>query len=63
MVFGQINTQAQVNIEHITRHAISEIGYDDVDVGMDHKTATVIVAVDRQSQEIAESVHLNKHEE
>jgi S-adenosylmethionine synthetase len=30
---------------------------------MDHKTATVIVAVDRQSSEIANSVHVNKSEE
>ena len=49
MVFGEINTNAEINIEHIARHAIKEIGYDDAEIGMDHKTATVIVAVDRQS--------------
>lgn len=27
---------------------------------MDNKTATIIVAIDRQSPEIANSVHLNK---
>lgn len=47
----------------MARHAIKEIGYEDVDVGMDHKTATVIVAIDRQSHEIAQSVHIDKHEE
>lgn len=30
---------------------------------MDHKTATIIVAIDRQSHEIAQSVHMDKHEE
>lgn len=30
---------------------------------MDHKTATIIVAMDRQSPEIAQSVHQNKKEE
>jgi S-adenosylmethionine synthetase len=30
---------------------------------MDFKTATVMVAVDRQSPEIASSVHLNKADE
>lgn len=28
---------------------------------MDHKTATIIVAMDRQSPEIANSVHVNKN--
>ena len=50
-------------IESIARQAIKEIGYSDVNVGMDHKTATVIVAVDHQSSEIANSVHVNKNED
>jgi S-adenosylmethionine synthetase len=63
MVFGEITTTAEVNIEHIARHAIKEIGYTDVAVGMDNKTATIIVAIDRQSPEIAQSVHVNKKPE
>ena len=30
---------------------------------MDYKTATIIVAVDKQSHEIASSVHINKADE
>ena len=30
---------------------------------MDYKTATIIVAVDKQSHEIASSVHVNKADE
>jgi len=30
---------------------------------MDNKTATIIVAIDRQSPEIAQSVHINKKPE
>lgn len=30
---------------------------------MDYKTATVIVAIDKQSPDIAQSVHINKTEE
>lgn len=63
MVFGEINTNAAINIEKVARDAIKEIGYEDVDVGMDHKTATIMVAIDRQSHEIAQSVHIDKHEE
>ena len=30
---------------------------------MDYKTATIIVAIDKQSHEIAQSVHLEKKDE
>jgi len=30
---------------------------------MDYKNATIIVAMDKQSEEIASSVHINKNEE
>lgn len=63
MVFGEISTSAEINVEQIARQAIKEVGYDSVDVGMDYKTATIIVAIDKQSPEIAESVHVNKKEE
>lgn len=63
MVFGEISTSAEINIEQITRQAIKEIGYTDIAVGMDNKTATIIVAIDRQSPEIANSVHVNKSDE
>ena len=50
MVFGEISTSADLNIEQIVRQAIKEVGYDSVDVGMDYRTATIIVAIDKQSQ-------------
>ena len=60
MVFGEINFKGDINTEQIVRKAIKEVGYDSIDVGMDYKTATVIVALDQQSIEIAQSVHLDK---
>jgi S-adenosylmethionine synthetase len=62
MVFGEINTTADLNFEKVARNAIKEVGYDSVDVGMDYKTATIIVAIDKQSPEIAQSVHIDKDE-
>jgi S-adenosylmethionine synthetase len=44
----------------VARKAIKEVGYDRIEVGMDYKNATIIVAMDKQSQEIASSVHINK---
>ena len=62
MVFGEISVDGDISFEQIARQAIKEIGYDSVDVGMDYKTATVIVAIDKQSPDIAQSVHVNKAE-
>jgi S-adenosylmethionine synthetase len=39
------------------------VGYDSVEKGIDFKNCTVIVAIENQSQEIADSVHVNKKEE
>ena len=58
MVFGEVHTKAEVNFEQIARQAIKEVGYDSNEIGMDYKTAVVIVAMDRQSPDIAQSVHL-----
>eukprot|EP01017_Pseudomicrothorax_dubius_P013053 TRINITY_DN1561_c0_g1_i1.p1 TRINITY_DN1561_c0_g1~~TRINITY_DN1561_c0_g1_i1.p1 ORF type:complete len:405 (+),score=135.69 TRINITY_DN1561_c0_g1_i1:63-1277(+) len=63
MVFGEITTKANLVFEQIVREAIKEIGYDSVDKGMDYRTATVIVALDKQSPEIAEAVHVGKKDE
>ena len=50
MVFGEVNTVAEINFEQIARNAIKEVGYDNTEIGMDYKTATIIVAMDKQSQ-------------
>lgn len=63
MVFGEISVNGEISFEQIARHAIKEVGYDSVDVGMDYKTAVVIVAIDKQSPDIAQGVHLNKNDE
>jgi len=63
MVFGEITVDGEVNFEQTARQAIKEIGYTSTDVGMDYKTATIIVAIDKQSPDIAQGVHLNKSEE
>ena len=46
MVFGEINTKAQINVEQLVRGAVKKVGYDDVNKGMDYKSMTVIVHLD-----------------
>lgn len=60
MVFGEITTKAAVNYEEAIRAAIREIGYDDIEKGLDYKTVNVIVAIEEQSPDIAQGVHVGK---
>ena len=53
LVMGEITSKAQVNIPEIVRNTILEIGYDDSVKGFDGNTCAVLVALDKQSSDIA----------
>jgi len=63
MVFGEITSNAKISYEQVVREAIKNVGYDSIEKGCDYKNCTVMVAIEQQSVEIAESVHVNKKEE
>lgn len=63
MVCGEITTTAEINIEQIVRDKIKEIGYDDINKGIDYKTCDILIKVTQQSPDISQSVHENKDEE
>ena len=56
LVMGEITTKAQIDIQTIVRETVREIGYDRAKYGFDCDTCGVIVALDKQSTDIAMGV-------
>jgi len=56
LVAGEITTNAIVDIPHLVRDAIREIGYTDSGMGFDCETCGVIVTLDKQSPDISMGV-------
>ncbi len=56
-VAGQISSDYQVNVSHIVREVLKDIGYTSSDVGFDADTIAVISSLDGQSPDIAQGVN------
>ena len=56
VVCGEITTNAQIDYQKIVRKTIREIGYTSSDIGFDADSCAVMVAMDRQSPDIAMGV-------
>jgi S-adenosylmethionine synthetase len=53
---GEITTGAHVDYIEVARDTIKRIGYDNTEYGIDYKGCAVLVAYDKQSQDIAQGV-------
>ena len=57
IVSGEITTTAQIDTTQVVRDTIRDIGYCSSEMGYDHASCSVVIALDKQSKDIAQGVN------
>ncbi|MFN7130920.1 MAG: methionine adenosyltransferase [Myxococcales bacterium] len=63
VVAGEVTTECYVEIPEIIRETVRRIGYTDSAIGFDGNTCAVLVAIEKQSPDIARGVDAGKKKE
>jgi len=57
VISGEITTNAQIDTNQVVRKTIQDIGYCSSDMGYDYASCSVVIALDKQSSDIAQGVN------
>ncbi|MYF70189.1 MAG: methionine adenosyltransferase [Proteobacteria bacterium] len=63
MVAGEITTSTYVDVEGVVRKTVTDIGYDNTDLGFDGNTCGVMIELGEQSPDIAQGVDRTRPED
>ena len=63
IISGEITSKSYVNIPETARKTIADIGYTSSEIGFDSETCSVMVTLDKQSEDIALGVDSNENKE
>jgi S-adenosylmethionine synthetase len=63
VIAGEITTEATVDMQHIVRSVVREVGYTEADMGISADHCAVLVAIHEQSPDIAQGVNEDQSKE
>jgi S-adenosylmethionine synthetase len=63
LVFGEITTKSPLDFQKIIRNTVKRIGFTDSSIGFDYKTCNILVAIEQQSPDIAQGVHVGRSDD
>ncbi|MDG1322942.1 MAG: S-adenosylmethionine synthetase N-terminal domain-containing protein, partial [Porticoccaceae bacterium] len=61
IIAGEVRTNTYVDLEEVVRNVITDIGYDNSEVGFDGNTCAILNAIGKQSNDIAKGVDASKN--
>ncbi len=63
IIAGEVRTNTYVDLEEVVRNVITDIGYDNSEVGFDGNTCAVLNAIGKQSNDIAQGVDAGENKD